>query len=110
MVKNLKFKLKQWMQGATRASSTRDGVETKRPLDQHRLEKQQSREQDKFMGSVYQCVKTHRNAEAINQLLTRYDDTTPIAELETVYKRVEEWGPSRTLLCLGRLDYSLLRR
>jgi len=55
------------------------------------------------MGSIYQCVKTHRNAEAITQLLTRYDDATPVVDLEAVFERVNEWGPSRTLLCLGRL-------
>ncbi len=72
-------------------------------MEQRKLDRLQSRENDKFMGNIYQRVKTHRNAEAINLLLTRYDASTPVAELEALYKRVEEWGPSRTLLCLGRL-------
>ena len=72
------------------------------------LAKQKAREFDKFMGNIYQCVKTHRDAEAIVSLLTRYDLSTPVAELEAVYKRIEEWGPSRTLLCFGRLIIHLL--
>ncbi len=91
------------MKAATRPGLVRSRVETISPIDQRRLEKQRSREQDKFMGGVYQCVKTHRNSEAIAQLLTRYDESTPLVDLETVFERVGEWGPSRTLLCLGRL-------
>lgn len=76
--------------------------------EQRQIEKQQVRDADKFMGKVYQCVKTHRDAEAINLLLSKYDLDTPVIELEEVYKRVEEWGPSRTQLCLGRLIIHLL--
>ena len=72
-------------------------------IEGNQLAKQKTRDEDKFMGNVYQCVRTHRNGEAIVLLLTRYDESTPVSDLEIVYKRVEEWGPSRTLLCLGRL-------
>lgn len=85
--------------GKRRSMSHRYNKET----DKRLLEKQISRDRDKLMGNVYQRVKTHRDAEATSLLLTRYDSLTPVAELEALYKRVAEWGPSKTLLCIGRL-------
>lgn len=85
--------------GETRSQAFRYNKLTAEP----QLKKQQTRDFDKFMGNVYQCVKTHRDAEAINQLLNRYDDSTPTAELEALFKRIQEWGPSRTLMCMGRM-------
>ena len=36
--------------------------------------------------------------------MERYDHLqAPTHEFEALYERVEEWGPSRTLLCLARL-------
>ena len=90
--------------GKTRSEAFRGKVAT----EQRQIERQQVRDIDKFMGKIYQCVKTHRDAEAINLLLSKYDLDTPIMELEEVYKRVEEWGPSRTQLCLGRMIIHLL--
>jgi len=72
-------------------------------MDQQQGEKQKTLDFDKFMSGVYQCVKTQRHGEAVNRLLGEYDLTTPIDELESLYKRIEVWGPSRTLLCFGRL-------
>ena len=69
-----------------------------------RLEaKQAVQDYDRFMNELYRQVNTKRDAEAIAQMLTRFDESTPIAELEAAFKRVSEWGPSRTQLCLGRL-------
>ncbi len=90
--------------GKRRSEAFRGKVAT----EQRQIERQQVLDTDKFMGKVYQCVKTHRDAEAINLLLSRYDLDTPIMELENVYKRVEEWGASRTQLCIGRLIIHLL--
>lgn len=70
------------------------------PVEQSKREKL---EFDKYMKHIYQCVKSDRNGVAINLLLERYDTDTPISDLETVYQRIEEWGPSRTQLCFGRL-------
>jgi len=100
---NLRSKLKQLVRGAAIAKPVRSRVDTTSLMEQRQLEKQQSRDNDKFMGNIYQRVKTHRDAEAINLLLSRYDNSTPVAELEVLFQRVEEWGQSRTLLCLGRL-------
>ena len=90
--------------GKTRSEAFRSKVAS----EQRQIEVQQTRDFDKFMGKVYQCVKTHRDGEAINLLLSKYGLDTPVKELEDLFKRVEEWGPSRTQLCLGRLIIHLL--
>jgi len=72
-------------------------------MDQIQAEKQETQDQDRFMGKLYQMVISHRDSEAVNLLLTRYDLDTPVYELEKLFEHMEEWGPSRTLLCLGRL-------
>jgi hypothetical protein len=60
------------------------------------------------MGQVYQMVKTHRDSEAVLELLNKYDLDSLHTELEIVFERANEWGPSRTLLCLGRLIIQIL--
>jgi membrane associated rhomboid family serine protease len=80
----------------------------KKATEKNELEMQETREFDRFMGNIYQCVKTKRDSEAINRLFSRYDLTTPIPDLEALFKRVHEWGASRTVLCLGRLIIHLL--
>ncbi|MCP4487251.1 MAG: rhomboid family intramembrane serine protease [Gammaproteobacteria bacterium] len=77
-------------------------------IDLPQLEKQKTRDFDKLMGRVYQCVKTHRDAEAISILLVEYDLSTQVSDLEDVFKRILEWGPSRTALCFGRMIIQLL--
>jgi len=67
------------------------------------LSKERKKEDEQFMKELYQHVTTHRDSQAICLLLERYDLDTPINELEMLFNRVAEWGPSRTLLCLGRL-------
>ncbi len=62
------------------------------------------REYDRFMGRVYKMVGCHRDSDAIQMLLDEYDYLqTPTRDLEALYEHVAQWGPSRTLLCLGRL-------
>ena len=61
-------------------------------------------EYDRFMGRVYRMTSCHRDSDAINLLLEQYDYLqTRTQEFEALYKHVEQWGPSRTLLCIGRL-------
>jgi hypothetical protein len=56
------------------------------------------------MGRVYKMVGVHRDSDAVYLLMDEYDYLqTSLAEFEALYKHVEQWGPSRTLLCLGRL-------
>ena len=72
--------------------------------DQQQLQRQAAKSHDKFMGSIHQRVTTHRDSEAILLLMEKYDHVqTSIQEYETLFERISEWGPSRTLLCMGRL-------
>ena len=91
-------------EGKTRAEAHR----YKKATDPQIAERQRLRDYDRFMGQVYQMVKTHRDSQAVLELLTRYDQQTPFTELEPVFERVYEWGPSRTLACLGRLMIHIL--
>ena len=62
------------------------------------------REYDRFMSRVYRMVGCHRDSDAVFLLMDEFDYLqTRTHEFETLYKHVEQWGPSRTLLCLGRL-------
>jgi len=92
------MKIKQ-KYGKTRESAHR----YKNEMDKQGAIRQKTRDFDKLMSGIYQCVKTQRDGEAINRLLNVYDISTPIAELEDVFKRIEQWGPSRTMLCFARL-------
>lgn len=92
--------------GKTRAEAHRYN-KTTAPLI---AERERVRDHDRFMGHVYQMVKTHRDSEAILELLTRYDLQTPFIEIESVFERVCDWGPSRTLGCVGRLLIQILER
>ena len=72
-------------------------------MDQKLAEKQEAREQDRFMHQLYKMTTTHRDSEAVNLILSKHDLDTPTHELEKLFERMEEWEPSRALLCLGRL-------
>ncbi len=61
-------------------------------------------EYDRFMGRVYKMVGCHRDSDAVHMLMDEYDYLqTRTPEFEVLYKHVEQWGRSRTLLCIGRL-------
>jgi membrane associated rhomboid family serine protease len=72
-------------------------------MDQNLAEKQETQDQDRFMRQLYKMVTTHQDSEAVNLILSKHDLYTPTYELEKLFERMEEWGPSRALLCLGRL-------
>ncbi len=83
---------------------------SKKIMQQREVQKQAQRENDRFMASLYQRVKTHRDSEAMMSFLQRYADDTQAAELERLYAYIEKWGPSRFLLCIGRLIIDRLDR
>jgi hypothetical protein len=73
-------------------------------LEQQQAPKMSVREYDRLMGGVYRMVGCHRDSDAICLLMNEYDYLqTQTREFEVLYAHVEQWGPSRTLLCLGRL-------
>jgi membrane associated rhomboid family serine protease len=92
--------------GKTRAEAHR----YKKATDPLIAEREKKRDHDRFMGQVYQMVKTQRDSEAVLELLGRYDQQTLFTELEPIFERVFEWGPSRCLACLGRLLIQILDR
>jgi membrane associated rhomboid family serine protease len=96
----------QQRHGKTRAEAYR----YKKATDPLIAEKEQARDYDKFMSQIYQMVKTHRDSEAVLQLLSRYDLQSLYTEIEPVFERAFEWGPSRSLACLGRLLIQILDR
>ena len=62
------------------------------------------RDYDRFMGELYKLVGVHRDSDAVCRLMQQYDYLqTRSDEFEALYRHVEQWGASRTLLCLGRL-------
>ena len=76
----------------------------KKNPEQPQASKMPVREHERLMGSVYRMVSCHRDGDAIYLLMNEYDYLqTPTQEFEALYKHVEQWGRSRTLLCLGRL-------
>jgi membrane associated rhomboid family serine protease len=92
--------------GKTRSETFR----AKSDIEERQLNRQQQREHDKFMGRLYQMVKTHRNSEAVLTFLARYGTETPVNELEVLFEPIKDWGPSRMALCLGRLIIEKLDR
>jgi hypothetical protein len=66
---------------------------------------------DRLMRSVYKMVSCHRNGDAVYLLTDAYDYLqTRTQDFEKLFEHVEQWGPSRTLLCLGRLIIYRLER
>ena len=80
---------------------------------QYIANKQQQREfkknNDEYMSRLYQFVKCKNNSEAIVLILDDYDfQRVHVENYEDLFKRINEWGPSRTSLCMGRVCISLL--
>jgi len=76
----------------------------KKKIEEQPAQRLTGREYDQFMGRVYKMVSCHRDGDAVHLLMDEYDYLqTRTQEFEALYKHVEQWGPSRTLLCLGRL-------
>ncbi len=76
----------------------------KKEVKEEQAQAMSVREYDRFMGRVYRMVGCHRDSDAVYLLMDQYDYLqTRTQEFETLYEHVEQWGASRTLLCLGRL-------
>ena len=92
--------------GKTRSEAYR----YRKNMEAREAEKQSILDEDKFMSQVYQLVSTRRDSEAVLALLERYDLQTDSHELERLFERMQAWGPSRSLLCIGRLIIDRLDR
>lgn len=71
--------------------------------------REESKAESMMMSQLYKMVTTHRDSEAVLFLGNHIDFMqAPTSELEPLFDRIEKWGPSRTLLCVGRLIISRL--
>jgi len=86
-------------QGKTRSEAYRN----QQNLAERQAAKLEIQAHEKFMGRIYQMVKTHRDSAAVLALLEKYDLASPIHELEQLFERMAQWGRSRAVLCIGRL-------
>lgn len=76
----------------------------KKEINEPQVPSMSGRDYDRFMGRVYKMVGCHRDSDAVYLLMDEYDYLqTPTKEFEALFRHVEQWGRSRTLLCLGRL-------
>ena len=91
--------------------STSMSYRRRNEIAQQKTSKDNEREQEHFMSKLYKAVSTHRDSEAVAMLMDRYDAfQTPASQYEELFERVQQWGPSRALLCLGRLIINLLNK
>ena len=73
--------------------------------------RKETKEYDKFMGRVYKMVTIHQDSDAVFLLMDKYAyEQTQTPEFEALFEHIEKWGPSRTLLCIGRLIIDRLDR
>ncbi len=73
------------------------------PSEQMQAQQLEKKTRNQFMTRIYRMVTTHRDGEAMLTLLQQFDaEQTPTTEIETLFKDVQQWGPSRTLMCVGR--------
>jgi len=76
----------------------------KKKIKEQQAEGMSGREYDRFMGRVYKMAGCHRDSDAVLLLMDEFDYLqTRTQEFEVLFEHIEQWGPSRTLLCLGRL-------
>jgi hypothetical protein len=76
----------------------------KKKAKEEQSEGMPARDYDRFMSRVYRMASCHRDSDAVQLLMDQYDYLqTRTQEFEALYEHVEQWGSSRTLLCLGRL-------
>lgn len=61
-------------------------------------------EYESLMEDVYTAVSTYQDNEAVVMLLRDYDLWADSPEVyEDIFHRIQQWGSSRTLFCIGRL-------
>ncbi len=72
-------------------------------------ERQFKKDEEQYMGKLYQYVKTQNDSEAIVLILDDYEfQRVYVENYEDLFQHIREWGGSRTALCIGRVCISLL--
>ena len=81
----------------------------KQRIVEERREYQAKEQYNCFMDEIYRCVDTHRHSEAIALMLEKNDLYSGSIEIyEEIFWEMHKWRQGRALLCIGRLNISLL--
>jgi len=77
--------------------------------DRHRLEneareREAKRDHEQYMSRIYNYVQATRDSDALMLILEDYEIKQHSIEIyDELFSRMSQWGPSRALLCTGRL-------
>ncbi len=80
----------------------------RRAFHNQQQQKEFKRHEDEYMSKLYRYISTHQDSQALILILDDYEmqSASPLI-YEQLFERVRAWGPSRALLCLGRLIINL---
>ena len=74
-------------------------------------ERDANRDYENYLSRIYQLVQANRDSDAVVLALDRFEEKQYSVEIYTeMFERMNDWGPSRTLLCTGRLCIDLFMR
>jgi membrane associated rhomboid family serine protease len=85
------------------------GIASSYAGDRHRLEneareREAKRDHERYMSRIYNYVQATRDSDALMLILEDYEIQQHIIEIyHELFDRMLQWGPSRALLCTGRL-------
>jgi membrane associated rhomboid family serine protease len=74
-------------------------------------ERDVKRDYENYLSRIYQLVQANRDSDAVVLALDGFEEKQYSVEIYTeMFERMNDWGPSRTLLCTGRLCIDLFMR
>lgn len=82
-------------------------------LENEALEREAKRDHERYMSRIYNYVQATRDSDALMLILEDYEIQQHSIEIyHELFDRMLQWGPSRALLCTGRLiiDSHMLNR
>ena len=90
------------LRGDTGMASTYAG--DRRRLENEAHEREAKRDYEQCMSRVYNYVQATRDSDALMLILEDYEIKQHSIEIyQELFDRMQQWGPSRALLCTGRL-------
>ena len=77
-------------------------------LEKETRERDEKRNHERYMSHIYNYVQANRDSDAIMLILEDFELKQHSIEIyEELFQRMLQWGPSRSLLCTGRLIIDL---
>jgi membrane associated rhomboid family serine protease len=74
-------------------------------------ERDAKRDYENYLSRIYQLAQANRESDAVVLALDGFEEKQYSVEIYTeMFERINDWGPSRTLLCTGRLCIDLFMR